>query len=97
MCLAFPIEGREGDRYVLVASQGGAPEDPGWVPPWLDKRWEMLVAEGGARLALRGVTAPGAGEGVDPARAGAGRGPRARGPRGSGGGRRPAGGTRNVS
>ena len=24
------IFGRDGDRYVLVASQGGAPEHPGW-------------------------------------------------------------------
>ncbi|MDQ1426317.1 MAG: hypothetical protein QOD72_3815 [Acidimicrobiaceae bacterium] len=24
------IYARDGDRYVIVASQGGAPEDPGW-------------------------------------------------------------------
>ena len=69
---------RRGAKYVDVAyldpwvrrSRLLYAEDPGWVPPWLDKRWEMLVAEGGARLALRGATGPEAGEGVDPARAG---------------------------
>ena len=69
---------RRGAKYVDVSyldpwvrrSRLMHAEDPGWVPPWLDERWEMLIAEDGCRLALRGVTAPGASEGVDPARAG---------------------------
>ena len=69
---------RRGSRYVDVSyldpwvrrSRLLHDEDPGWVPPWLDERWNLLVAEGGARLALRGTTAPEASEGVDPVRAG---------------------------
>ena len=75
--LAEAAYGR-GAKYVDVAyldpwvrrSRLMHAEDPGWVPPWLDSRWEALVAEGGARLALRGTTAPEANEGVDPVRAG---------------------------
>lgn len=69
---------RRGAKYVDVAyldpwvrrSRLMHAEDPGWVPPWLDERWKILVAEGGARLALRGITAPGSSAGVDPSRAG---------------------------
>ena len=69
---------RRGARYVDISyldpwvrrSRLLHDEDPGWVPPWLDTRWEQLVEAGGARLALRGTTAPEAAEGVDAVRAG---------------------------
>ena len=69
---------RRGAKYVDISyldpwvrrSRLQHADDPGWIPPWLDERWNMLVAEGGARLALRGVTAPEASEGLDPDRAG---------------------------
>lgn len=69
---------RRGARYVDISyidpwvrrSRLLHSEDPSWIPPWLDARWEALIAEGGARLALRGMTAPEASTGVDPVRAG---------------------------
>ena len=48
-----------------------APEDSlDFVPPWQMERLEWLSAEGAARIALNGPSAPEALDGLDPARAG---------------------------
>ena len=41
-----------------------------YIPPWLEDRLEWLSAEHAARITLNGPAAPGALEGIDPARAG---------------------------
>jgi deazaflavin-dependent oxidoreductase (nitroreductase family) len=47
----FPlIYGRDGDDYVLVASKGGAPENPGW--------YENLVANPNAEIQVRDEVIP---------------------------------------
>jgi deazaflavin-dependent oxidoreductase (nitroreductase family) len=47
----FPlIYGRDGDDYVLVASKGGAPQNPGW--------YENLVAHPEAKIQVWGDVIP---------------------------------------
>ena len=52
------IFGRDGDRYVLVASQGGAPEHPGWYRN-LVKEPEIELQVKAERLRGRARTAEG--------------------------------------
>lgn len=47
----FPlIYGRDGDDYVVVASKGGAPENPGW--------YQNLVAHPDVKIQVRGEVIP---------------------------------------
>ena len=52
------IFGRDGDDYVLIASQGGAPEHPGWYRN-LSKQPEVELQVKGDRFRGRARTASG--------------------------------------
>jgi len=52
------IYARDGDRYVIVASQGGAPEHPGWYRN-LVKTPEVELQVGPEVFAARATTAEG--------------------------------------
>jgi deazaflavin-dependent oxidoreductase (nitroreductase family) len=55
----FPLfYGRDGDRYVIVASKGGAPEHPGWYRNLLAHP-EVEIQVGTARIKARARTAEG--------------------------------------
>ena len=55
----FPlIYGRDGDDYVIIASKGGAPEDPGWYLNLLaDPEVTIQVRERQIRATARTATA----------------------------------------
>jgi deazaflavin-dependent oxidoreductase (nitroreductase family) len=50
------IYGRDGDRYVVVASRGGAPDHPAWYKNLVDNP-EVRVQVGGDRFRARARTA----------------------------------------
>ena len=50
------IYGRDGDRYVVVASRGGAPDHPGWYKNLVDDP-EVQVQVGSDRFRARARTA----------------------------------------
>lgn len=59
------------DAHLKRSRVNHAPEDSlGWVPPWLEERYEKLTAEKGASIALTGDPDPNLLVGVDPKRAG---------------------------
>ncbi len=51
------IYGRDGDRYLVVASQGGAPKHPSWYLN-LNAHPEVAVQVGADRFTARASTAP---------------------------------------
>jgi deazaflavin-dependent oxidoreductase (nitroreductase family) len=53
------IYGRDGDRYVVVASRGGAPDHPGWYKN-LAARPSVRLQVAADRFAARASTAKGA-------------------------------------
>ena len=50
------IYGQDGDRYLLVASKGGAPQHPGWYKN-LDKQPDLEIQVLAERFAARARTA----------------------------------------
>ena len=52
------IYGRDGDRYLVVASKGGAPQHPGWYRNLLANP-EVEVQAGTAKMKARARTATG--------------------------------------
>jgi len=52
------IYGRDGDRYIVVASKGGAPEHPGWYRNLLAHP-EVEIQVGTERIQARARTAEG--------------------------------------
>ena len=52
------IYGRDGDRYVIVASRGGAPDHPGWYKN-LAAKPDVKLQVGADRFAARARTASG--------------------------------------
>ena len=52
---------RDGDRYVIVASKGGAPTNPGWYHN-LKQHPEVTIEVGGEKLKARAVVIDSEGE-----------------------------------